>query len=217
LYQTGTVFKKILFLNVSLYDILEYLHDDLYHQYENVSGNCMKALKTAGIIIACTTVVLLASPTPPSLIAGGIAVAIGELIRLWATGHLTRNQEVTTSGPYAYVRDPLYLGRLFLITGFCIMAWGYALLLLPVGLAVFFLNYMPRKYRKEMRRLENLFGETYTHYAAYTRSLVPGLKPYPRASTRRWSLTLCLKENREPYFILIIAAVFSGILFKYFT
>lgn len=177
-----------------------------------------RVLKIIGLITGCTAVVLLASPTPSSLITGGIAVTIGELIRLWATGHLTRNREVTTSGPYAYVRDPLYLGRLFLIVGFCIMGWGYALLLLPVGLAVFFLSYMPRKYRKEMRRLEKLFGEAYTHYAAHTRSLLPRLRPYSRTRTRtrRWSLALCLKENREHYFILIVAAVFSGILSKYF-
>lgn len=174
-----------------------------------------RTLKTAGIITGCTAVILLAAPTPSSLIAGGITVAIGELIRLWATGHLTRNQEVTTSGPYAYVRDPLYLGRLFLIIGFSVMAWGYALLLLPVGLVIFFFNYLPRKYRKEMTRLENLFGENYTRYAAYTRSLLPRLKPYPQASRRRWSLALCLKENREQYFILIVAAVFSGIIIKY--
>jgi protein-S-isoprenylcysteine O-methyltransferase Ste14 len=138
------------------------------------------------------------------------------MIRFWATGHLIRNQEVTTSGPYAYVRDPLYLGRLFLIVGFCIMGWGYCLILLPVGLVIFFLSYMPRKYKKEMARLEKRFGESYRDYAAVTHSLLPSLRPYPKADTRNWSLTLCLKENREQYFILIVATVSAGIAARYF-
>ena len=173
-------------------------------------------LKTVGLVIGCAAAVLLASPTKQTLIAGGVIVAIGEMIRFWATGHLIRNQEVTTSGPYAYVRDPLYLGRFFLIVGFCIMGWGYCLILMPVGLVIFFLSYMPRKYKKEMARLEKRFGESYRDYAAGTHSLLPSLRPYPKADTRKWSFPLFWKENREQYFILIVATVSAGIAVKYF-
>jgi len=175
----------------------------------------IRHMKTTGIVAGCTAAVVLASPTKASMIAGGLIVALGELIRLWAAGHLVRNREVTTSGPYAYVRDPLYLGRLFLIIGFCIMGWGYCLLLLPVGLGIFFLNYLPRKYKKEMTRLEDLFGEEYRRYAAHARSLLPRFTPFPQAGTRRWSFAVCWRENREQYFILIVAAVFAGIVVRY--
>ncbi len=174
----------------------------------------IRHLKTLGLVSGCFAAVILASPTKASLIAGGVIVCIGELIRIWATGHLNRNQELTTSGPYAYVRDPLYLGRLFLIIGFSIMGWGYCLLLMPIGLIIFFLNYLPRKYRKEMTRLENLFGEDYRSYSAYARSLLPRFSPYPKASKRSWSFALCWKENREQYFILIVASVFAGIVIR---
>jgi hypothetical protein len=66
---------------------------------------------------------------------------------------------------------------------------------------------MPRKYRKEMARLENLFGEDYKDYASYTHSLLPRLRPYPNASKRPWEFNLFWKENREQYF-LIGTAVF---------
>jgi len=89
-----------------------------------------------------------------------------------------------------------------LLIGFCIMAWGYTWIILLFGLGVFFLNYMPRKYRKEMARLENLFGEEYKAYASYTRSLIPRLRPYSNARNRPWRFDLFWKENKEQYFLL---------------
>ena len=175
----------------------------------------MNKLKTLGLLVCIILAVLMARPTVLSLIIGGIIVFLGEAIRIWATGHLDRNQEVTTSGPYAYLRDPLYLGRLFLLIGFCIMAWGYSLLLLPLGLVVFALNYMPRKKRKEMVRLEHQFGEEYKAYASYCRSLLPRLKPYHQLRKRPWMVKLFWKENREQYFILIVVSIFIAIIFRY--
>ena len=161
-----------------------------------------RILKSIPIILALVIVLLLARPNMLSLIIGSIIVFVGEGIRVWAAGHLIRNEEVTTSGPYAYLRDPLYLGRVLLLIGFCIMAWGYNWIILLLGLGVFFLNYMPRKYRKEMARLENLFGEDYKAYASYTHSLLPRLRPYPKASKRPWKFNVFWKENREQYFLL---------------
>jgi hypothetical protein len=94
------------------------------------------------------------------------------------------------------------------------MAWGYAWVVLIIGLGVFFLNYMPRKYRKEMTRLEDLYGEEYRQYAAYARSLLPRLKPYPNARRRSWSFDLFSKENREQYFlsgVVILALALVGL------
>ena len=165
------------------------------------------------IILALACILYLARPNLFSLIIGGIIVFLGQAARIWAGGHLMRNQEVTTSGPYAYIRDPFYLGRLFLIIGFGIMAWGYALIVMLLGLLVFFYNYIPRKYRKEMKRLEDIFGPEYREYAAYTRSLIPRIKPYPKAKNRPWSMTLFLKENQEQYFLfgtLIFALLVIG-------
>lgn len=154
------------------------------------------------IILALIFILILAEPNKISLIIGGIIVILGQGARIWAGGHLMRNQEITTSGPYAYLRDPFYLGRLFLIIGFGIMAWGYALIIMFLGLLVFFYNYIPRKYRKEMKRLEDIFGQEYRDYAAYTRSLIPRIKPYAKAKKRPWSMTLFLMENQEHYFVL---------------
>jgi len=175
-----------------------------------------KLLQSIPIILALVAVLVLAQPNKLSLIMGSLIVFAAEAIRVWASGHLIRNEEVTTSGPYAYLRDPLYLGRFLLLIGFCTMAWGYNWIVLLVGLGVFSLYYMPRKYRKEMARLEGIFGEEYTAYASYTRSLLPRLRPYPRARKRPWRFNLFWKENREQYFLLGTAAFFLLVVGRYF-
>lgn len=174
-----------------------------------------KLLRALALLVGIVLVPVLAKPNPCSLVLGGVLVFAGEVIRLWASGHLMRAQELTTSGPYAYVRDPLYLGRLLLLVGFCVMAWGYAWIVLILGLGVFFFNYMPRKYRKEMTRLEDLYGDEYREYAAYARSLLPRLKPYPKARDRKWSFDLFWKENREQYFLLGVVVLASALIGLY--
>jgi protein-S-isoprenylcysteine O-methyltransferase Ste14 len=154
------------------------------------------------IVLALAFILYLARPTVLSLIIGGIIVFLGQAVRVWAGGHLMRNLELSTSGPYAYMRDPFYLGRMLLIIGFSVMAWGYAWIVMVVALLVFFTNYIPRKYRKEMTRLENIFGQEYRDYSAYARSLIPRLKPYPKAKNKPWSLELFLKDNKEQYFVI---------------
>lgn len=168
------------------------------------------------MILALAMVLLLARPNRFSIICGTIIVFTGEGIRVWASGHLIRNDEVTTSGPYAYLRDPLYLGRLLLLIGFCLMGWGYYnWIILLIGLGVFFLNYMPRKYSKEMARLETLFGEDYRDYASWTYGLIPRLRPYPKARKRPWRFDLFWNENREQYFLLGTILFFLLMLARY--
>ena len=174
-----------------------------------------RVLKSIAIAAGILLVVVLSRPTPLSLVLGGAIVFLGEAFRVWASGHLLRNTELTTSGPYAHLRDPLYLGRLLLIVGFCVMGWGYSWVILLPGLAVFFFNYMPRKYRKEMARLESLFGEDYKRYSSYASSLVPRLKPYPYAKQKPWRFDLFWDENREQYFVIGEIALSLVLLGRY--
>src|SRR5438445_11466272 len=62
--------------------------------------------------------VWLAQPTALSILAGGCIALPGLVMRGIASGHVTKNEQLTMSGPYAYVRNPLYLGSLVLAAGF---------------------------------------------------------------------------------------------------
>ena len=64
----------------------------------------------------------LATPTTASILLGAIVALPGEMLRIWAAGHLDKGREITRSGPYRFVRHPLYLGSAILGAGFIIAA-----------------------------------------------------------------------------------------------
>jgi protein-S-isoprenylcysteine O-methyltransferase Ste14 len=120
-----------------------------------------------------------AEPTPGLLVAGAAVVAAGEGIRLWATGHLHKNDALTVTGPYGFVRNPLYLGSLLIVTGFAVMS-GTALAfgVYAAFLLFFFIYYMPYKSRIEGARLERLYGDAFRRYSAAVPSLLPRIHRY---------------------------------------
>ncbi len=64
----------------------------------------------------------LAKPSVTSICAGAIVIITGLAIRALASGHVRKNEQLTTSGPYAYIRHPLYLGSLIMASGFALAA-----------------------------------------------------------------------------------------------
>jgi protein-S-isoprenylcysteine O-methyltransferase Ste14 len=106
---------------------------------------------------------VFAQPTP-RLLGVGAAVALGGLaVRGWAAGCLDKNRRLATSGPYAYTRNPLYLGSLLLGLGFAAAGGSWALGI--AFLALFLLVYWPVM-RREESFLRQAFGEVYDRYAA---------------------------------------------------
>ena len=124
--------------------------------------------------------IIFARPNAPSLAAGGAVALAGLAVRAWASGHIRKNDRLAVSGPYAYTRNPLYLGSLIMAVGFMIAAAPtplrfVALSVLP--LALFFGIYIPVM-RVEASTLAKLFGEEYARYAAAVSLLLPRLTPY---------------------------------------
>ncbi len=102
-----------------------------------------------------------AGPSPLTLAIGGIIAAFGLLIRAWSSGHIRKNQELAISGPYAYTRNPLYLGSFILGLGFTIASgvWWLGLLFIALFLGI----YLPVM-RVEAEELKAIFGEKYLEY-----------------------------------------------------
>lgn len=101
---------------------------------------------------------------------GLLFVLVGTLIRSWAAGVLNKNAVLSTSGPYAISRNPLYLGSFLMMIGFCTLigAWyNYVAMLL---LAV--LLYWP-KIKDEEVSLHGRFGQGWNDYARTTPRLLP--------------------------------------------
>jgi protein-S-isoprenylcysteine O-methyltransferase Ste14 len=172
-------------------------------------------LRLSGTFAFLVALVVFSRPRPAEVAIGFVVAAIGEAIRFWAAGHLLKTKELITSGPYRYTRNPLYLGRLLILTGVCIMCrlpYYLNFVMLGVGLAVFFLYYMPRKERVEPARLRDLHGDAYDRYFKAVPALFPTLKPYAHASSLGWSSDRMLR-NREVW-MLVALIVITGVLLR---
>ena len=125
--------------------------------------------------------ILLARPRPLTLAVGGAVALCGLLVRAWASGHIRKNDALAISGPYAYTRNPLYLGTFILGLGFTVAAAGdWWLLYVVLGgmFAALFLGIYLPVMRVEASTLAGLFGEDYERYAAAVPLLFPRLTPY---------------------------------------
>jgi protein-S-isoprenylcysteine O-methyltransferase Ste14 len=127
----------------------------------------------------------LAHPTIRSMVAGACISLIGLLIRALASGHVTKNEPLTTSGPYAYTRNPLYFGSFILAAGFAVASrsWWVAL----IAAVMFFAIYIP-VIRSEETFLRSHFPE-FEEYARQVPRLFPRLRPYHSSATSfSWDL-----------------------------
>ncbi|MEW6026710.1 MAG: isoprenylcysteine carboxylmethyltransferase family protein [Planctomycetota bacterium] len=118
---------------------------------------------------------------PPYLIAGLVLITLGELLRIWATGHLEKNKNLTTSGPYGYIKNPMYAGSFIILMGFNLLAINpYIHYIVAVELVAFLLVYIPTKRRIEGTRLIEKFGPAYEDYDRNVPDYIPRrLTAYP--------------------------------------
>jgi protein-S-isoprenylcysteine O-methyltransferase Ste14 len=115
----------------------------------------------------------LARPTWRSLALGGVLIVPGILVRALASGHVRKNEALATSGPYAYTRNPLYLGSLLMGIGFALAARSWEVGVFVV--AMFFAIYVP-VIRGEEKFLREKFPE-FEEYARRVPRMLPRMVP----------------------------------------
>ena len=147
---------------------------------------------------------LLARYDPRFLWISIALVVAGEAIRIWAAGHLQKEQVMTTGGPYRSIRNPLYLGSFLIAIGFCLVANSIWVWLLVV--AYFVLCYIP-VIQFEESTLRDKFPSEFPPYAAAVPAFYPTPKLYPVSSTRfSWQQVMRNKEYNATLGILIAYA-----------
>lgn len=154
----------------------------------------------------------LARPSWRSVALGIIGIVPGLLIRALASGHVRKNELLATSGPYAYTRNPLYLGSLLMGLGFCVAArsWWVGFALVVMFLAI----YLP-VIRDEETFLWRKFPD-FEEYARRVPRLLPRRTRAPGASgevSTGFSLDLYLK-HREYNALLGSVAMMAGLIVK---
>jgi protein-S-isoprenylcysteine O-methyltransferase Ste14 len=139
----------------------------------------------------------------------GLPISLAGLwLRAWAAGCLAKNRELATGGPYAYTRNPLYIGTLLVAAGLVIASRSAWLGLLFA--AVFIFVYLP-VIQLEEQHLRSLFPE-YAAYASRVPVLLPRLTgPKKSAQCFRWALYM---TNQEYQAALGFAAGAAWLLFK---
>ena len=135
----------------------------------------LNRLRLKAVWLLVLPFLVFASPTWTLLHVGAVIAALGLAIRGWAAGTIHKDKQLTTSGPYAFTRNPLYLGSFFIGLGVTVAGGHW---IWPAIFVVFFLGVYSRTMAREVARLTELHGERYRAYARAVPAFLPRLTPY---------------------------------------
>lgn len=147
---------------------------------------------------------LLMHPSVHSLWIGGAVAAVGALLRIWAAGHIEKGKSLARGGPYAFTRNPLYLGSLVMATGVLLAGQSYWLLL-PLALYYGAVYYPVMK--AEEAELTAKYGMQFQDYASKVPLFVPNFSSrHGVSSTFLWSRVIQNGEHRNVAGLLLAEA-----------
>ncbi len=151
---------------------------------------------------------IFARPTLLSIAIGGVIALVGLAIRAWSSGHIRKATVLAISGPYAYTRNPLYLGTLFLGIGFTIAAgvWWLALLFCAMFIGI----YLPVM-RVESEDMRRIFGKDFDEYERNVPLLIPRFTVW-KETDAKFDLQLYLRyrEYRAAIGAILVVGVLAA-------
>ena len=144
---------------------------------------------------------LLGDPQQTLLYIGTGIALVGMAIRMWAAGYVMKNKELATTGPYAYVRHPLYVGNIVLLVAFSLASslwWAFVLM------AALLWFYYPPTISYEDNKLKNLFGEEWENWSKNIHALIPTFGKNAGSAKSEWSFKKSLMQNGEPVIVIYL-------------
>jgi protein-S-isoprenylcysteine O-methyltransferase Ste14 len=161
--------------------------------------------------------------TIPSMIIGALLVAVGEIIRIWGISYVGEKSRITKSiivdelvieGPYAYVRNPLYVGNIIIYFGFAVFSFALFPYLLIITMLWFSFQYRMIAIVEE-EHLMNQFGNLYAKYKNGVPRFIPRFSPFNLEQKKRITpfLDVALKSERRTFQAIITVAVISIIIY----
>ncbi|MFB3777296.1 MAG: isoprenylcysteine carboxylmethyltransferase family protein [Bryobacteraceae bacterium] len=160
------------------------------HWFPKPYADLVARLRVPGGFLLVAAFLWLSRPTASSLAYGLPVSVLGLWLRGWAAGHLAKNQRLTTSGPYAWIRNPLYVGTLLTAAGLVVASQRVSLAVL---FGVFFLLVYLPAIELEEQYLRQLFAD-FDEYAARVPMLLPRGRRLPGVERFDWRL---YRHNRE--------------------
>jgi protein-S-isoprenylcysteine O-methyltransferase Ste14 len=155
----------------------------------------------------------LARPTPLFLALSLLLVAPGLGLRAYASGYVKKNAELTVTGPYAYTRNPLYLGSMLIAFGFALASGS---VWIAVGLAVLFTVIYVPVIRGEEEFLQSAFAG-FNAYAARVPRLLPRLTRGATVDADGGAFSIALyKKHREYNALMGAAAIYAALALRFY-
>lgn len=155
-------------------------------------------------------------PQPSSFIWAMPFFVLGLGLRGWGAGHLVKTDALTVTGPYAYLRHPLYVGTILVASGFAVLFGGWIGIGLAAAVWVWFaFHYFPRKEQTESDRLEALYGADFTAYREAVPALWPRRVGWESTATesresglaRHWELHRYSENNELGTLLAVVGAI----------
>lgn len=163
-----------------------------------------KKVRRIPLFIGAFLLAIFAKPQFPGILIGMILIFLGEGIRTWAAGHLQKNEILTVTGPYAYVKNPLYIGSILITAGFCILADN--IYLLAIAMFMFCFHYIPYKKKMEGDRLRKIFGERFEDYDEKVPDYIPRRTPYSKEKVS-WQFRHFIENSEEGILVLNVVGI----------
>ncbi len=162
-------------------------------------------------IFLIAAILLITQINPSWFLPGFIVCLFGESIQLWCFASLGKNRTLAVKGPYMFTRNPMYIGRFFVLLGCLLLAGNVWLIAVFVVLYYF---YMVNRVQREEKKLQPLFGEVYENYYRKVNRFAPSFKGVDWESLWffKWSLLL---ENNGHWNLIAVLISFS--VFYFFT
>jgi protein-S-isoprenylcysteine O-methyltransferase Ste14 len=116
--------------------------------------------------------------------------SVGELIQLWCFASLDKKSELAFNGLYKYTRNPMYLGRFFIVLGyFMLLKTPYIYIMIPLIIVIYWM-YMWHRVQREEKTLKNILGAPYKEYCEKVNRFIPSPKGMPEGKIRIWNWKL---------------------------
>jgi protein-S-isoprenylcysteine O-methyltransferase Ste14 len=155
----------------------------------------MRHLRLRAVWLLILPFFWFARPLPAALAVGAALGILGLFVRGWAAGTIHKEKDLTTTGPYAFTRNPLYVGSFLLGLGVTVAGGRW---LWPILFFLFYVGVYGRTMAGERELLTELFGDRYRAYAANVPAVWPRLTAWREGDAPRGGFTWAqYRRNRE--------------------
>ena len=134
----------------------------------------------------------VARMTDVSYYSGLVLMALGLLVRFWASGYISKSRTLATSGPYAYTRNPLYLGNFILGLGVSVVSNNIWLILYyTLSFTILYIGTI----KEEQKVLQEKFGQQYHDYVALVPMFLPSFGSYKKSAKGNFNIVQSFKNG----------------------